>query len=86
MRPDDDISAVQVRRGAAVHRLDMHGVFEGSNVVDIMLLAGDEIFVPSRQCFQEYLMRPSSISPPSVNLFLSNLTQPAQLNARSAIG
>jgi polysaccharide export outer membrane protein len=86
VRPDADISAIEVRRGGALYILDMRGVFEGSNVVDIMLLTGDEVRVPSRQCFQEDLMRPSPISPPGVSLFLSNLTQPATNNASSAIG
>ena len=86
VRPDADISAIEVRRGGALYRLDMRGVFEGQNAVDIMLLTGDEIRVPSRQCFQEDLMRPSPISPPGVSLFLSNLTQPASSNASSAIG
>ncbi|MEP5154972.1 polysaccharide biosynthesis/export family protein [Planktotalea sp.] len=86
VRPDADISSVEVRRAGRSYRLDMRGVFEGSNAVDIMLLTGDEIFVPSRQCFQDDLMRPSPISPPGVSLFLSNLTQPATDNASSAIG
>jgi hypothetical protein len=64
----------------------MRGVFEGRNAVDIMLLTGDEISVPSRECFQEDLMRPSPISPPGVSMFLSNLTQPATSNATSAVG
>ena len=86
VRPDADISAIQVRRGGQVYRLDMRGVFEGQNAVDIMLLTGDEVIVPSRQCFQDDLMRPSPISPPGVSLYLSNLTQPATNNAASAIG
>lgn len=86
VRPDADISAVEVRRNGQVYRLDMRGVFEGQNAIDIMLLTGDEVRVPSRQCFQEDLMRPSPISPPGVSLFLSNLTQPATNNAASAIG
>ncbi|WP_371153836.1 polysaccharide biosynthesis/export family protein [Jannaschia sp. 2305UL9-9] len=86
VRPDADISAVEVRRSGRLYRLDMRGVFEGRNAVDIMLVTGDEISVPSRQCFQEDLMRPSPISPPGVTLFLSNLTQPATANAQSAIG
>ena len=86
VRPDADISAVEVRRGSSLYQLDMRGVFEGRNVVDVMLLTGDEIRVPSRLCFQEDLMRPSPISPPGVSLFLSNLTQPATDNASSAIG
>ncbi|WP_238112384.1 polysaccharide biosynthesis/export family protein [Yoonia sp. I 8.24] len=86
VRPDADISAVEVRRGGTLYKLDMRGVFSGENLVDIMLLTGDEIRVPSRQCFQEDLMRPSPISPPGISLFLSNLTQPATNNAASAIG
>ncbi|MBY6048339.1 polysaccharide biosynthesis/export family protein [Vannielia litorea] len=86
VRPDADISAVEVRRGGTLYTLDMRGVFEGQNAVDIMLLTGDEVNVPSRGCFQEDLMRPSPISPPGISLFLSNLTQPATGNAPSAIG
>ncbi len=86
VRPDADISAVEVRRAGTLYRIDMRGVFEGQNAVDIMLLTGDEIRVPSRQCFQEDLMRPSPISPPGVSLYLSNLTQPVSGNAGAAIG
>jgi protein involved in polysaccharide export with SLBB domain len=86
VRPDADISAVEVRRAGKTYRLDMRGVFEGKNTLDIMLLTGDEVRVPSRQCFQDDLMRPSPISPPGISLFLSNLTQPAQNNAASAVG
>lgn len=86
VRPDADISAIQLRRGGQVYRLDMRGVFEGQSAIDIMLLTGDKVTVPSRQCFQDDLMRPSPISPPGVSLYLSNLTQPATNNAASAIG
>lgn len=86
VRPDADISAVELRRGGALYVLDMRGVFEGLNAVDVMLLTGDTISVPSRGCFQEDLMRPSPISPPGVSLFLSNLTQPAAGNSLSAVG
>lgn len=86
VRPDADISAVELRRAGQLYKLDMRGVFKGENVVDVMLVTGDEIRVPSRQCFQEDLMRPSPISPPGVSLYLSNLTQPASSNAQSAVG
>ncbi len=86
VRPDADISGVQVRRDGKVYSIDMRGVFEGQNAVDIMLLTGDEVSVPSLGCFQENLMRPGPISPPGVSLFLSNLTQPAAGNAVSAVG
>jgi protein involved in polysaccharide export with SLBB domain len=86
VRPDADISYVTVRRVSNTYHFDIRGVFDWKNNTDIMLLTGDEIFVPSRQCFQEDLMRPSPISPPGVSLYLSNLTQPAQNNAGAAIG
>jgi hypothetical protein len=86
VRPDADISAIEVRRNGTRYVIDMRGVFEGQNASDIMLLTGDEIIVPSRGCFQDNLMRPSPISPAGISLFMSNLTQPASGNATSAIG
>ncbi len=86
VRPDADLSAVELHRNGRVFKMDLRGVFEGRQPVDIMLLAGDDLVVPSRACFQENLMRPSPISPPGVSLFLSNLTQPATGNAPSAVG
>jgi protein involved in polysaccharide export with SLBB domain len=86
VRPDADISAVEVRRDGKAYTMDMRGVFDGKHAVDVMLLTDDEVRVPSRGCFQENLMRPSPISPPGVSLFLSNLTQPATGNAVSGVG
>lgn len=86
VRPDADLSAITLIRGGRRYQLDMRGVFEGKNAVDVMLITGDEIEVPSRLCFQDDLMRPSPVSPPGISLFLSNLTQPATANAQSAIG
>jgi len=86
IRPDADLSAVELHRQGRVYRMDLRGVFEGTDPTDIMMLSGDEVIVKSRLCFQDDLMRPSPISPPGVSLFLSNLTQPATGNAPSAIG
>ncbi|MBO9466438.1 polysaccharide biosynthesis/export family protein [Tropicibacter sp. R15_0] len=86
VRPDADLSAVELHRSGQVYRMDLRGVFEGTDPTDIMLLSGDQIVVKSRQCFQDDLMRPSPISPPGVTLYMSNLTQPASGNAESAIG
>nr|WP_058315799.1 polysaccharide biosynthesis/export family protein [Cognatishimia activa] len=86
IRPDADISAVELRRQGRLYKLDLRGVFEGRNSIDVMLLTGDQVYVPSRQCFQDDLMRPSPISPPGVTMFLSNLTVPATGNAPSAVG
>ncbi|MEQ8877092.1 MAG: polysaccharide biosynthesis/export family protein [Phycisphaerales bacterium] len=86
VRPDADLSAVELHRQGRVYRMDLRGVFDGTDPTDIMMLTGDKIVVKSRQCFQDDLMRPSPISPPGVSMFLSNLTQPATGNAVSAIG
>lgn len=87
IRPDADLSAVELRRGGRLYRLDLREMFHGRDPeADVMLLTGDEIRVPSRDCFQDALMRPGPLSPPGVSLYLSNLTQPATGNAPSAIG
>lgn len=86
VRPDADLSAVELHRGHHVHPLDLRGAFDGRDPADVMLLSGDRIVVPSRMCFQEALMRPAPISPLGVSLFLSNLTRPASGNAVAAIG
>jgi polysaccharide biosynthesis/export protein len=85
IRPDADLSAVELHRDGKIHKVDLRGVFEGDNPADIMMLTGDQVIVKSRQCFQSDLMRPSPISPPGISLYLSNLTQPATGNAISAI-
>ncbi|MGV6839312.1 MAG: polysaccharide biosynthesis/export family protein [Planktomarina sp.] len=86
VRPDADLSAVELRRAGRVYQLDLRPVIRGTNFDDIFLLTGDEIFVPSRQCFQDWMMVPSPISPPGINLLMSNLTVPANSNSLSAIG
>nr|WP_243613383.1 polysaccharide biosynthesis/export family protein [Shimia aestuarii] len=86
VRPDADLSAVELHRQGRIYQMDLRGVFDGTDPTDIMMLTGDKIVVKSRMCFQDNLMRPSPISPPGVSLYLSNLTQPATGNAPSAIG
>lgn len=86
IRPDADLSAVELHRNGRIYKMDLRGVFDGTDPTDIMVLTGDEIVVKSRHCFQDELMRPGPISPPGVSMFLSNLTQPAANNAGSAIG
>ncbi|NDV00534.1 polysaccharide biosynthesis/export family protein [Pseudoroseicyclus tamaricis] len=86
IRPDADLSAVRLTRAGTNYVIDLRGAIEGRAFEDVMLLAGDEIYVPSRFCFQDALMKPSPISPPGISLYLSNLTQPATGNAPSAIG
>ncbi|MFD0979510.1 polysaccharide biosynthesis/export family protein [Tropicimonas aquimaris] len=86
VRPDADLSAVELRRGGRSYRFDLRPVIEGRAFQDVMLVSGDEVIVPSRLCFQDELMVPSPISPPGISLFLSNLIQPTQGNAPAAVG
>lgn len=86
VRPDADLSSVELRRGGKLYLLDLRPLLTGRLAKDVMLLAGDEVNVPSRDCFQETLMVVSPISPPGITLFISNLTVPATANAQSAVG
>ena len=85
VRPDADLSAVRITRAGTTHIVDSRGAVAGRHFDDIMLVTGDEVYVPSRQCFQDELMTPSPVSPPGVSLYLSNLTQPANNNAAAAV-
>lgn len=86
IRPDADLSRVSVVRSGRTRIVDARPALEGRAWSDVMLLAGDEVIVPSRGCFQEALMKPASINPPGVKTYLSNLTRPADANALSAVG
>ncbi|WP_322891092.1 MULTISPECIES: polysaccharide biosynthesis/export family protein [unclassified Yoonia] len=86
VRPDADLSAVELQRDGRSYWLDMRGAITGQSFDDVTLLTEDAVIVHSRNCFQSDLMVPSPISPPGISLFLSNLTQPATGNAPSAIG
>ena len=86
VRPDADIARVSVFRGGLEIPLDLRAAIAGGKFADIMLLADDEVVVPSRNCFQEAIVRPSPITPPGVKVFMSNLTKPADANALSAVG
>lgn len=86
VRPDADLAQVRVIRDGVEHVLDLRRAMVGRAFPDVMLLAGDEVIVPSRGCFQEALMKPASITAPGVKVFMSNLTKPADANALSAVG
>lgn len=86
VRPDADLSRVTLVRGKHTYVLDWRGAVTGAPVDDIALIEGDHIEVAEASCFQSALVRPSQITPPGVRIFQSNLTQPTNSNANSAIG
>ncbi len=84
IRPDADLSRVVLTRNGKRMVVDLRNAVTGGMYDDKIILAGDEINVPSLGCFQSALMVPSSVSPAGVKVALSNLTEPALSNANSA--
>ncbi len=85
VRPDADVAHITLIRNGQRYVLNWRGAFTGEPVDDVALISGDTLFVPEAPCFQAGLVRPSQITPPGIRVFMSNLTQPAQNNAGSAI-
>jgi protein involved in polysaccharide export with SLBB domain len=84
VRPDADLSRVTLIRGNNHNRYDVRNAIRGGGFADPVLIAGDRIEVPSRECFQDDLVVPSSITPPGVRVFLSNLADTALSNSAAA--
>lgn len=84
--PRADVTRVRLIRGKLEKTIDLSGMFEGTLVNDIPLIAGDQVIVPRADQFQVRLVRPSQITPPGIKVLISNLTVPANNNASSALG
>lgn len=76
IRPDADLSNVKLHREGKTVEFDMRGIMTGSPVSDPVVVDGDQVFVPSRQCFDPDLVRVSRITPPGIRVFISNPTRP----------
>lgn len=85
VRPDADISKIEVIRGGERYLVNMSGIVTGGPVPDVALMSGDQIRVASSGCYHPELMRPSQITPAGIRIFMSNLTAPAAGNAASFI-
>jgi polysaccharide export outer membrane protein len=85
VRPDADVRRIKLIRNGVTSVYDLSGVFSGTPVQDVPLVAGDQVIVASVGHFQDELMRPSQVTAPGFNIFISNLTTPAETNALSAI-
>lgn len=86
VRPDADLSNIKVVRNGVVSLIDISGVLSGNPFDNIPLVAGDQIVIPSLGITQTALMRPSQITPPGFDIFISNLSSPSDSNGKSAIG
>ncbi|ALU45028.1 polysaccharide biosynthesis protein [Pseudoalteromonas rubra] len=86
VRPDAKLDQViLVRQGWRIEA-DMSGILTGQPVTDHVLIAGDQVIVPSTGCFQPNLVRPSQITPKGFRVFMSNLIDSSMSNANAAIG
>lgn len=83
VKPTADITQVQVLRGTESTVVDLSGIFSGSAVTDFPLVSGDQVIIPDAGAFQEVLVRPSQITPDSVELYVSNVTEGSNNNVDS---
>ena len=86
VRPDADLTQVRLVRSGVAFTLDIRGILSGSPSNDPFLAAGDQLELPSKDCFEAELVQPSSVTPDGIRVFMSNLTVPGRGNAPSAVG
>lgn len=85
LRPDADLQNVYLTRANRWTRIDLAGVLAGTSSLKVDLAANDHVYVPSRDCFQADLMRPTPLTVPGIRVFMSNLARPVAGNATAAI-
>ena len=76
VRPNADVSRIQLVRNGQTRTIDFSGVLTDQPIDDIPLVAGDQIIVPDAKRIQPALIRPTEITPTRIGLFVSNLTSP----------
>ena len=87
LRPNANLSKVQLIRNGQHFHYDLSGLITGEALVnDPVLSNADTIIVPSVGFMQQELLQVSRVTPPGFRVFLSNLTVPAASNNSSAIG
>lgn len=86
LRPDAAINTVFLVRGNSLAAIDFSPALGGGTLTDPQLASGDRVIVATTGCFDERLVRPSSVTPPGVRVYMSNLSRPAASNGAAAIG
>ena len=86
VRPDADVQRVILMRGRQQWQVDLSGALDGDFVTDPPLASGDRVVVQSTGFFQSDLVRPSMITPVGARIYMSNLSIPADSNAKSILG
>ncbi len=85
VRPDADVSSIFLIRGDRFVVLDMRGLVAGSSAIDPLVTAGDRVLVPDAPCFDDNLVRPSSLTQPGIKVFMSNSTRGPNSNSGAGI-
>lgn len=75
--PLANIKEIRLIRDDQERTLDLSGAFTGEPLDNIPLIAGDRIIIPPTEDFQAELVRPSVITRPEIEVFVSNLTTPS---------
>ncbi|WP_373096451.1 polysaccharide biosynthesis/export family protein [Zhongshania sp.] len=86
VRPDARVDKIILIRDGWQQEINLAGIFSGHSSVDVPLIAGDQIIVPSTGCLQRSLIRPTQITPKGIRVFISNLTETARNNSQAAVG
>ncbi|MEO9468057.1 polysaccharide biosynthesis/export family protein [Parasphingorhabdus sp.] len=86
VRPDAAVDTVYLVRGKKWTQLDLSGSFDGSEHGNRPVATLDRLIIPSKECFDPKLVRPSAITAPGIRVFMSNLARSANSNAGAAIG
>jgi polysaccharide biosynthesis/export protein len=77
LKPSADIRNIRLIRGKQERVLDLSGIVTGQPVPDVPLVAGDQVIVPKLANLETALVRPSQVTPRTIQVLISNLTQPA---------
>ncbi len=85
VRPDADLSSIQILRNGKTIPVNLNGLVHGELVRDVPLVSGDEIVVASTGRFDKALVSPTQITPPGIRIFVSNTTTPVFGNASAHI-
>ncbi len=76
LKPSADIRNIRLIRGKQERVLDLSGIVTGQPVPDVPLVAGDQVIVPKLASPEIALVRPSQVTPRTIQVLISNLTQP----------
>jgi len=85
VRPDADLSNIQILRNGETIHVDLSGLVHGELARDLPLVAGDEVIIPSTGRFDVALAAPTQVTPPGIRVFMSNATAPVYSNSLAHI-